>query len=262
MYGWQLGPLDVAVNTHGQAWFPLGCGERPARQGQRLQVDLLPFDAPPSDEDYAQFMTWTDSGCRIVARRTAVDIDWPSMTAVWHWPVPESPYDQLDLRSSTALATMLALALRRGGILLHGATLRRANEAVVVCGQSGAGKSTLARRFHGRYLHDDTSLLMPGDDGWQVWFQNIHRAGPGDHPFVAPLRRIFTLGPDRSSTAKEPLPLTWSVQRLLEQTYYATPWVTHRMTEHLVNLLGSVPSYSLSHCLDTPLPLLERVLWE
>lgn len=262
MFGWYLGPLDVAVQTDANAWFPLGCRERAARGGPQLRIELLPFEGPENQEDFAQFLEWSDRSCRIVARRTVVEVDWLAMTARWFWPRPQSPYDQQDLRSSTALATMLALALRHGGVLLHGACIRLGSDAIAVCGPSGAGKSTLARRFHGRFLHDDTTLLMPSDAGWCVWFQDIHRAGPGEHPQQAPLRRVFTLGPDRSRTAKDPQGLANALQQLLEQTYYATPWATHRMTEHLVNLLATVPSYSLSHCLDTPLPVLEGVLWD
>ncbi len=262
MYGWYLGPLDVEVRAADAPWFPLGCRERPERGHAKLTIELTAHTAPPASEEYAQIQEWTAVGCRIVARRTIVEIDWQAATARWSWPIPESAYVQQDLRSSTALATLLALALRHGGVLLHGTSLTRGDDAVVASGPSGAGKSTLARRFHGRYLHDDTTLIMPSETGWQVWFQDIHRAGPGKHVDQARLKRLFSIDRDRSITAKRRLSVGDGLQQLLEQTYYATPWATQQLTGNLINLLESVPCYALTHCLASPLHVLECVLWD
>lgn len=58
------------------------------------------------------------------------------------------------------------LAVTRGGLLLHAASIVRDGAAWLFFGPSGSGKSTLASRSRrGRVVSDDLTLLLPAPDG-------------------------------------------------------------------------------------------------
>ena len=59
-----------------------------------------------------------------------------------------------------------ALLQQRGIFALHGSTVKRGNEAFLICGNSGAGKSTLTREFlndNYQLLSDDISVVSEQD---------------------------------------------------------------------------------------------------
>lgn len=65
--------------------------------------------------------------------------------------------------------TLAWLAITRGGILMHSASIVRDERAFLFFGLSGAGKSTLsASSRKGRVVSDDLSLLLPGDGRMEV----------------------------------------------------------------------------------------------
>jgi hypothetical protein len=58
------------------------------------------------------------------------------------------------------------MALRRGGLFLHGAGIERGGRAYVFFGRSASGKSTLAKmNTEGRVVSDDLTLIVPGPGG-------------------------------------------------------------------------------------------------
>lgn len=62
-------------------------------------------------------------------------------------------------------------ALRRGGLVLHAASVELRGRAHVFVGVSGAGKSTLARKMldeGARVLSDEMTVLHPSENGWLV----------------------------------------------------------------------------------------------
>ncbi len=58
------------------------------------------------------------------------------------------------------------LALKRGGLLIHSASIVRDGRAYLFFGQSGSGKSTLSESSRrGQVVSDDLTLLLPGPGG-------------------------------------------------------------------------------------------------
>jgi len=58
------------------------------------------------------------------------------------------------------------MALRCGGLFLHGASIERGGRAYVFFGKSASGKSTLAKmNREGRVVSDDLTLIVPGPGG-------------------------------------------------------------------------------------------------
>ncbi len=58
------------------------------------------------------------------------------------------------------------LAVMRGGLLMHSASIVDAGRACLFFGQSGSGKSTIsALTRRGRVVSDDLTLILPGPDG-------------------------------------------------------------------------------------------------
>lgn len=88
------------------------------------------------------------------------------------------------------------LALARGGLLMHSASIVRDGRAWLFFGQSGAGKSTLAASTsRGQVVSDDLTLLLPDSAGRMEVvgspFRGTYTAGhpvQGRFPVVAALR--------------------------------------------------------------------------
>jgi energy-coupling factor transporter ATP-binding protein EcfA2 len=153
----------------------------------------------------------------------------------------------------SVLASTQALALQRGGLLLHGAALVLDGQAVVVSGPSGAGKSTLAARFAGQVLHDDVIALAPdghSPSGWAAWSQDGSRAPSGELPGQVPLQRLLLFSSDRSHTFCTPMLTAEALGELAAQTYFAGGMATARLMAQLAELAASVPLGRLGHCLS------------
>ncbi|HKY32294.1 MAG TPA: hypothetical protein VJV23_07150 [Candidatus Polarisedimenticolia bacterium] len=88
------------------------------------------------------------------------------------------------------------LAVTRGGVLMHSASIEREGRAYLFFGQSGAGKSTLASLSRrGRVVSDDLTLILPGDERVPEAvgspFRGTYAGGPpvhGRHPVAAGFR--------------------------------------------------------------------------
>ena len=60
-------------------------------------------------------------------------------------------------------------AVRRGGFLIHGASIVRDGQAYIFFGKSAAGKSTLAAMSpEGQVISDDLTLVLPTESGLVV----------------------------------------------------------------------------------------------
>lgn len=108
-------------------------------------------------------------------------------------------------------------AVRRGGVLLHGAGVVRADRAYVFIGPSGSGKSTLAGlAVDGRVVSDDLTLIRRIAGEFRVAgtpFRGTHRSGVpvrGTFP-VGGIYRIFPASENRL----EPAPRETAVLDLL-----------------------------------------------
>jgi len=104
------------------------------------------------------------------------------------------------------------LALSRGGLLIHAASIVRDGRAWLFFGQSGAGKSTLAASSRrGQVVSDDLTLLLPGPEGPEVVgapFRGTYQGGEpvkGRFP-IATAFRLHKAGPSEPPVV-EPIPL-------------------------------------------------------
>ena len=118
--------------------------------------------------------------------------------------------DEPRERTLDNLARLLVarLALRSGGLALHGAGVLLAGNAFVFAGPSRAGKSTAARLARAdASLGDDFAVVVPRDDGYAavaVPFDNSERGPAVARVAPSPLAGIFRL--EKSADARiEPL---------------------------------------------------------
>jgi len=103
------------------------------------------------------------------------------------------------------------LAIMRGGLLMHSASIIKDGRAYLFFGQSGSGKSTLAALSRrGQVASDDLSLLLPGDGGdieiVGAPFRGTYTGGAavsGRYPVRAAFRLKKAVPPERS--AVEPI---------------------------------------------------------
>ncbi len=88
------------------------------------------------------------------------------------------------------------LAIMRGGLLMHSASIVKDGRAYLFFGQSGSGKSTLAALSRrGKVASDDLTLMLPGDSGTieivGAPFRGTYTGGPavtGRYPVAAAFR--------------------------------------------------------------------------
>ena len=160
----------------------------PGRDGAGLRLEVLDADRehflappPPSRAELCRVLTTLDGEVfRAVSYRLAWWFDLDAMRGqVAYARTPfEPPARAIEnlLRSAVAW-----LAQRRGGLLVHGASIERDGRVLVFYGPSGAGKSTLsAQSRSGRVISDDLTLLLPAEGG-------LHAAG-------SPFRGTYTGG--------------------------------------------------------------------
>ena len=96
------------------------------------------------------------------------------------------------------------LAITRGGILMHSASIVKDQRAFLFFGLSGAGKSTLAGSSRqGRVISDDLSLLLPGRERMEVVGAPFRGTYTGGEPVTGrfPVAAGFSL---RKAGAGEP----------------------------------------------------------
>lgn len=171
--------------------------------------------------------------------------------------------DRVGVLAEACRALGYAEVLRRGGLLLHGATLCIEGRAYVVVGSSGAGKSTLADRFPGAHLHDEHAWLVPGAGGcWQAWRHAEFRGPREDLPWQVPLAGVFVLGPDRSVTAATPLAGAERTAAVLVHGYHAGAASAGPMLDSVASLGAAVPVFALSHHLSDPPGRVAAILHE
>ena len=102
------------------------------------------------------------------------------------------------------------MAVRRGGFLIHGASIARGGRGYVFFGKSASGKSTLASLSpEGRVISDDLSLVLRGPAGPVVAgtpFRGSYRLGD---PVVGtyPLAAMYRIVKDGRTFVEKPSPL-------------------------------------------------------
>lgn len=119
-----------------------------------------------------------------------------------------SPARDADADARTIQLMQIALAIsllseERGGLLLHGALIKRDGGGVILAGPGGVGKTTACRRLQPPWypLSDDATLVVCDGDGkywahpWPTW-SALTNGGDGrswDVQGAVPLRGIFLL---------------------------------------------------------------------
>ena len=231
--------------------------------GLPADLELRVTLAPGPGHEALVFQQFDTSGYRFETKSTRTEVRWDDHGVGQGHVTLDGASDPL-LRVNAVLEALLgagyAEVLRRGGALLHATTLWLQGRAHVVAGHSGAGKSTLAARFADRYLHDEHAFLVPGPTGWQIW-RHAELRGPRDErPWVLDLATLSHLGPDRSRTARTPMPNREHFPAILRHTYFAGGAALDRVLAGCAALVREVPPQTLSHCLAEPDAAVEGVL--
>jgi len=107
------------------------------------------------------------------------------------------------------------LAVARGGLLMHSASIVKDGAAWLFFGQSGAGKSTLAALSdRGQVISDDLTLILPGPGGHPhavgTPFRGTYAGGP-PLPGAWPVRAAFRLAKARGAERAEVTPVRRSL---------------------------------------------------
>lgn len=235
------------------AWFASAEGEK-----GHLQLGWLPERAwGPEWITYTTVRPDLYKACR---QNVAVDIAWPQAAVLWTAQPTNSPEKTAALYAQAWLTTLHMLALREGGLMLHGASVRFGESAVVVIGPSGAGKSTLAQRFAQQAIHDDVTLLARANDRWQVWYQDADRPPAQPQPEETPLATLFYLSTERNKSQVRRLSAGRAMDLLAGQTYFAGGEATPVLAKAMAELLADVPIYELAHCLTDDVDKLRQLL--
>lgn len=227
-------------------------------------LTIRPYDAPPQKAPALHYSQWSPQSARVYGRNFVCDVDFAGRQLTWWWPRRHWRTAAAGLWDLSVLAATQALALRQGGLLLHGAAVVLGGEAVVVTGPSGAGKSTLAARFPGQVLHDDVIALVPDStapSGWAVWSQDGSRAPLGPLPDAVALRRIAVFSADRSLSFATPLVSTNALAEIAAQTYFAGGMATDELMRHLAQLVDAVPLCRFGHWLGDSDQRVAEILW-
>jgi hypothetical protein len=171
-------------------------------------------------------------------------------------------------RGQVQLSLALAGALLpQGGLLLHGALAEWLGHGIVLVGVSGAGKTTASRRLPPpwRSLCDDTTLLMPNDQGlwrahpWPTWSLRLEEepCSRWNVPSSIPLRAIFHLR-QAPNDVVESLGAGRALGRLVQSAEEASPLAGSGLTpeqarqvrrirfEWLSTLVRVVPVFTLN----------------
>jgi len=145
------------------------------------------------------------------------------------------------------------LALARGGLLMHAASVVRDGRAWLFFGQSGSGKSTLsASSRRGQVVSDDLTLLLPGADGQPMVvgapFRGTYTGGEpttGMHP-VAAAFRLRKAGPAEAA-AVEPLPASSAMPDAIANLPFVVDHLAAhpRLFERIERVLGAMPMRAL-----------------
>ena len=102
------------------------------------------------------------------------------------------------------------MAVGRGGVLIHGASIVREGRAYIFFGKSASGKSTLAAmNTEGQVISDDLTLVLPGAGGLQVAGSPFRGTYGGGEPVLGlfPLAGIFRLVQDTRTFVEEEKPV-------------------------------------------------------
>jgi len=120
-------------------------------------------------------------------------------------------YDPRDRSMENILRVATAwLAVARGGVLMHSASIVKDGRACLFFGQSGSGKSTIsALDRRGRVVSDDLTLILPGPAGCpQVVGTPFRGTWTGGEPVTGrfPIRAGFRLrkAGEKEATTVEP----------------------------------------------------------
>ncbi len=227
------------------------------------RVLIRPYDSPPQMAAALHYPWWSAGQCRVQGRNFYCDIDFDGPRLTWWWPRRHWQSSAAALWDLSVLASTQALALRRGGLLMHGAAVVIDGYATVITGPSGAGKSTLAARFPGQVLHDDVIAIAPdrrAASGWAVWSQDGSRAPEGELPGEPPLERLAIFSTERSRTFATHLDTAEALGELAAQTYFAGGEAMGLLMGHLANLAAAVPLVRFGHCLSDERSRVEAVL--
>lgn len=155
------------------------------------------------------------------------------------------PLADIQLYLSLALN---AVALRKGGFVVHAAGISHHGHGFLCLGPSGTGKTTLSRLSSGDVvLNDDLALVMPAGEGWVVCgtpFSNPHQYPP--HHASAPLHAVLRLrqSPDHRL---EPLAPSAALAELVSSVALLSnlPPLAPRVLEIASRLIEAVPCFNL-----------------
>lgn len=254
-----LGPAGEPPQAHSEA----DGADQPCSSDAANCLVIRPYDSPPQMAAALHYPSWSAGQCRVQGRNFYCDIDFDGPRLTWWWPRRHWQSSAAALWDLSVLASTQALALHRGGLLMHGAAVVIDGQATIITGPSGAGKSTLAARFPGQVLHDDVIAIAPDPraaSGWAVWSQDGSRAPGGELPGEVPLERVAIFSTERSRTFAAPLDTAQALGELAAQTYFAGGEATGMLMSHLANLAAAVPLVRFGHCLDDERSKVEAVL--
>ncbi|MBM4344766.1 MAG: hypothetical protein FJ100_15475 [Deltaproteobacteria bacterium] len=203
-----------------------------------------------------------DGHVEVQGRSIGVDLDWISGACQWSWPWPhQTDASTAVLIERSWLLSIQALALRHGGLLLHGCSLVKEGRAAVVVGPSGAGKTTLAGRLPALALHDDIVVLARQGPRWQVWAQDVYRPFGAAATGAFDLHRILWLSPRRDQIRAQPLGVGSTVMHVLGQVFDADGAAQAPLADAVAALVGTHGAWSLDHALADDDQQLLHALW-
>jgi len=120
------------------------------------------------------------------------------------------------------------VALKAGGILLHGAGIAHNGHGWVFVGQSGVGKSTLCRHHREEALSDDGVLLVPQGRSWNVFptpliqMPRRRKSPPHAMGHGVPLAALLFLGRSKKTRVVVAQP-AWALAELVSRHIHFLP---------------------------------------
>ncbi len=177
--------------------------------------------------------------------------------------------DLAAIEDPTPIDTPLRLLLsyelpRRRGLLVHACGFADPRGAVVFMAPSGGGKTTTARKLpHATVLSDDQVALRWTPEGWCAWsLPFVGEYARATRPQKARLRAVVLL-----SQASEVSLARVSAQTALPKVLSGTVYFVRgdpgsaALLDHAIDLVASVPVYSLGITRDAPVgPVLDEIL--
>lgn len=272
---WRVGPLWIGVAGLSPPADWASAGDEVAGPTADLTVELVDGPAPGPDGAAIAAVTTRRDGDLVTFARSGgftASLDLVSGHARYQGLVDVGPPGEADapcpiFESFLRVVTACVLG-RRGGALLHGASVALAGRGYAFCGLSGAGKTTLVEGTPaGVYLSDDQTIVSAGDAGFSLWgspFSGLAARRAAGGPF--PLRALVLLSSERGERT-EIVPRTDRAAAAAELLRHAcffegTPAEASRAMAFATEVVSTVPVFSVRRHISTPLPALVAALDE